>query len=1791
MKKKFEYTERKGLPGGPNEYVTHVSGMFSMEGYKRNSPDVNNPYNIIPSGNITMEDVDFPVMGTDNLGNSQAMTPGNDYQFPGDMVFETPMAQAGVEVPKRRGVRLNYDDKGNVVSESTHIMATETDGKGNWFSFPTLFQNSIPYADDSKNWVDMSDRPWEEAYEEAKKRNEVIEFGKDKEAAIKFGEGSWKPKMKRGGGLLTKTMKCNNCSWEWKAADGGNDVSTCHKCGSQALPKAQDGVETTEPWRIKPVIDPAMFVAAAKEQAAKEKKKQLTGAALEAHKRNPKFKEQANKNNPEFRDFKGIPFLSSIAAGDIPGADQHHNSRLADLYRYYAGRPLEDDILQVSNTKPTKAQDPDAKYISLNKNQQLVQEVIDNYNRVSNGNFYTNKTRPDLILDPDDNEKQLDKNNYKVTGYREVDDIDDHQLNAIGNYFTGFGEDENGTYISYYDKFDQAGGLGGSINVGEELGLTKPFEIYDRIYVEKDKDSGKYIQKKKGGGSILKAQGGIETEPWKPKPAIDPAMFVQAAKEFKAKQKAKQLSPEAIEAVRRSPDYKAIKESEAQRDEIIRENYRRSQEEMPAGPLGYKLQSDNASYNPNSPLPYVTKKYESDQGEIGEYVEPSNLDRIGDVLANPLVALSEFTKYGYVPSNLGYAESSAMEQAIDLINPAAWGQMGEEGLKQFGEGDYAEGALGILSAIPAFKGLGKGLNKNLSKFVNNNPKLNFILDSGNPFISTKNLTYSPGLKADDFISGFVNPETFEYTSGLPMSNFFNTFGQGGKSLNNSIQKRISDLKSNEGFNRLVRQEYLLLKNKNLPKDVNKVKLAKQRAFDKIKALENSININDEALKYSKENLLGSNNPYILESKNVDNAFYTPQARNFINNRKNIDLEDYLNYEKLANYEKLTELFTDLKKKPGISIGYNYVNNKPVEMHEIGHFTQDGEVTYLDKQLQKLTPKKNLSYWANKAYDYFKNGGKGKNPSLEPLAFANELREAMYQKGFISDYYSPFDENLLKKAYKYFKKNPMGVYNKKDGEFLSATRIFDFIEPDDKNFTILSDVFNELPVAIPAAIGLGAAGLYGSQSNEEQPEYQTGGENIYGYNPNYLSKEYEEDEVYKAPGLPEIEEYYEKPLTYKVKAGDNLSRIAKANNTTVGKLVELNQIDNPRLINIGQTLNIPKNKYVKEETPTEDEIYTVKAGDTLSALANTYNTSVQNLAQYNNIDNPSSISVNQKIKIPSDTRKNVPEKEEQWYEVDILNRNTKEINKLGDENIIKKSQSIYNPNQQYVIVDKKTQRLKLYQGKDVLMDFEVNTGAKKGDAQTVTKMRDLNNDFKTTDADKINGKWEVDWSRGNLNTGAGRYTIFQTSPTSKAYYNNAPSFNLLNDRGDAVSTAIHGAPDYRLNYFDNESLDDNRSSNGCVNGKCSDLQALYNMNLPEGTPVYILPEDEGNNFEIIDGKPVLRMSRKNRKKYAGLYKQDEDKGPLMMNWEKGQGANYSVNTLTYKPIKTELNDKFKESVLTKTYTVGGKKYKVVNDKQKEIVDSYLKGMEDNKQKIMVEAKVPGDVYNQLVKMSFAIFGVESSFGKENNVLENLAKAGQKKTVSVLNEILPESLELGSVSSPDPLSKYNTYGVTGDENSVGYTQIRWNDLSDKEKEVLAELDVTSNADFLDPKKVGAATVAILAIRYNMQLTPDEKKNIWDHLPVKWNKAPNYPDRVKRVNNKYLKVKQLDKLEKGGEVDDNMDNVMYKNYINGVYNNTSMEEEAANVYDKLNRVYYNKAKQNNMSVPNYIMSNVIR
>ena len=72
-----------------NKPLPGILNRFSTQGYKKNSPDVDNAVNIIPSGDITMKGVEFKVRGEDNLGNVKIMEPGKNYKFPGTIVTET----------------------------------------------------------------------------------------------------------------------------------------------------------------------------------------------------------------------------------------------------------------------------------------------------------------------------------------------------------------------------------------------------------------------------------------------------------------------------------------------------------------------------------------------------------------------------------------------------------------------------------------------------------------------------------------------------------------------------------------------------------------------------------------------------------------------------------------------------------------------------------------------------------------------------------------------------------------------------------------------------------------------------------------------------------------------------------------------------------------------------------------------------------------------------------------------------------------------------------------------------------------------------------------------------------------------------------------------------------------------------------------------------------------------------------------------------------------------------------------------------------------------------------------------------------------------------------------------------------------------------------------------------------------------------------------------------------------------------------------------------------------------
>lgn len=117
-----------------------------------------------------------------------------------------------------------------------------------------------------------------------------------------------------------------------------------------------------------------------------------------------------------------------------------------------------------------------------------------------------------------------------------------------------------------------------------------------------------------------------------------------------------------------------------------------------------------------------------------------------------------------------------------------------------------------------------------------------------------------------------------------------------------------------------------------------------------------------------------------------------------------------------------------------------------------------------------------------------------------------------------------------------------------------------------------------------------------------------------------------------PPEPVKQDTKTKPIV--IQYGDTLSKIAIKYNTTVQKLVEINNIKNPNLIYAGEILLVPMNNNAEIGS---DIIYIVKKGDTLWNIAKVYDTTVSQIVRINNIKNPNYIYAGQRIIIPTQSQ--------------------------------------------------------------------------------------------------------------------------------------------------------------------------------------------------------------------------------------------------------------------------------------------------------------------------------------------------------------------------------------------------------------------------------------------------------------------------------------------------------------------------------------------------------------------------
>jgi murein DD-endopeptidase MepM/ murein hydrolase activator NlpD len=117
-------------------------------------------------------------------------------------------------------------------------------------------------------------------------------------------------------------------------------------------------------------------------------------------------------------------------------------------------------------------------------------------------------------------------------------------------------------------------------------------------------------------------------------------------------------------------------------------------------------------------------------------------------------------------------------------------------------------------------------------------------------------------------------------------------------------------------------------------------------------------------------------------------------------------------------------------------------------------------------------------------------------------------------------------------------------------------------------------------------------------------------------------------VFLLLSLPAVAQVTDSGMTiHVVQRGDTLYRIAVQYGVTINDLARINGIVNAGNIQVGQRLLVPTGE---EDEPELPKIHVVQPGETLRSIASFYNRTVTELAAINNITNPDTIYVGQRL---------------------------------------------------------------------------------------------------------------------------------------------------------------------------------------------------------------------------------------------------------------------------------------------------------------------------------------------------------------------------------------------------------------------------------------------------------------------------------------------------------------------------------------------------------------------------------
>lgn len=120
-----------------------------------------------------------------------------------------------------------------------------------------------------------------------------------------------------------------------------------------------------------------------------------------------------------------------------------------------------------------------------------------------------------------------------------------------------------------------------------------------------------------------------------------------------------------------------------------------------------------------------------------------------------------------------------------------------------------------------------------------------------------------------------------------------------------------------------------------------------------------------------------------------------------------------------------------------------------------------------------------------------------------------------------------------------------------------------------------------------------------------------------------------------PGPLPVDPAPAKPLEHVVKVGETFTSIAQEHGVSVQAIVKVNPAVNPTQMRVGEVILIPPAEPKAPESESEQGVtlYEIQAGDTLSAIARQFKTTVKAIREANELTT-SRIDVGQKLRIPS-----------------------------------------------------------------------------------------------------------------------------------------------------------------------------------------------------------------------------------------------------------------------------------------------------------------------------------------------------------------------------------------------------------------------------------------------------------------------------------------------------------------------------------------------------------------------------